>query len=175
MAFAICLHGQPLCAGRAPAAGLLQVPMLPSTCCQTFPRGLSPRPRGQRGPFSSGWEAARKGFGCCSVSEPLGVGGKVFNEARTVRVCTPSQSPAPGSLAMQCYTEATYKFTCNDFHLKAGVWCLFTYKWFIYYWSVTFQMRSLPPRAAVSWYLACPTHLESDSRGREKGFSRACG
>lgn len=37
------------------------------------------------------------------VYKPLGLGGKVFNEAHTVKVCTPSQSPAPGSLAMQRY------------------------------------------------------------------------
>ena len=56
------------------------------------------------------------------VYEPLGLGGKVFNEARTVKVCTPSQSPAPSSLAMRHYTEATYKFKCHEFHLRAGFW-----------------------------------------------------
>lgn len=38
------------------------------------------------------------------VCKALGFDGKVFNEARTVKVCAPSQSPIPGPFTMLCYT-----------------------------------------------------------------------
>lgn len=56
------------------------------------------------------------------VYKPLGLGGKVFNEAHTIKVCTSSQPPAPGSPTMQHYTETTHKFKCHEFHLRAGFW-----------------------------------------------------
>lgn len=72
-----------------------------------FLEHFSPHPKGQRGPFCSGCGKPGKALIAVLVFEALGLGGKVFNEAHTVKICTPSQSPSPSSLAMWHYAEAT--------------------------------------------------------------------